>query len=715
MFKKILTCMFALTLIAYGIGFYKNVIKANASDELNDEIIYRGNNVDITVGDKNTNGVTDDTVFAGYSTVRPGNFASVFSGNDETNDILEIQKMNSGDAFVIKFAPVAADTYDFIEIRVAINNWTPVIEKAYVYSSKAKQLTAENAVYQYDISKQSTGEKLIKLDPELLKGEDGKVSSVTFKKLIPSTAGDQGYDYAFIDYVRFGNYKPLKENQLSDCTSDSLEVLHGTDYDKCVLNSDPSIYWITNKDSGLLPGSGFESNVNKAEDGNIYKIAWASQQGITKPSVFFRFPRQGEINPSYDINIRMYISSDIDDGVDLWFTPSSSENVWTTAKKISVDSLKKDEWITVSTKAKYFMVDGKIGDMCFTVNLKDGDPYYTPSAAFIMFDDFELKEVDRVVAPSTSYSIDDISKVIPMKQEGCSFTGSWKGGDFDFSNYTNAAFTRKDCDSTALKFKLSVNEFNDDFNFYFVMRGVDKYYDKGGIFYWFSNKGISLGSYQTKSLNANYPVSVSGINLFDVEIASIPYRVDGSVSGYYAYLKINGEKLLEEYYDNASLSFGRYFGMYLHNTNENITVTIKPSEYSSTNDLKVNLVAPDGESNIAVGDYVRFLQKIDCNFIGQDIGSVKILEGADIAEIDEDGYLVAKKPGVVKVGYTLTNDFGQFQSNELTFTIGNGSETDEKKGCKSSANACETGLSVLLLVCGGSLIMKNRKKRKENK
>ena len=111
-----------------------------------------------------------------------------------------------------------------------------------------------------------------------------------------------------------------------------------------------------------------------------------------------------------------------------------------------------------------------------------------------------------------------------------------------------------------------------------------------------NTNGVTDGT--SMPLRVEYPEDIKSGEFFEVEIGAIPYRVDGTVSGYYGYIKINGVLMLSDYFGNADISFGKHFGMYMHTSGRNAVVIVKPVELTKKSPLKVELEVAEGVNSL---------------------------------------------------------------------------------------------------------------------
>ena len=722
MLRKVVILLLTLaTVFSLGIA---SVCLASADEEASATLVYIGDDVQITEGDETTNGVTDGTIFTRaqgvlkYEDITKHN---LFPNPTEDMVALGLLPSYSDTAAVFIFEEVTAADYDYVKINIAVTNWNNSPYTVYFYTSDAKVLNEENSVASFKVAPQSPGTKLFTVPAADLADSTGKIKNITIKKVIEDKDLEKNACQTFLESITFGKYSVLEEKQLSNATSEHLLFKAGSDYLEAVPEENRSV-WAINYHLSQLVGSGFKTGVEGSLDGNVFALAWDAVQGLCYPGTILGFPSQGEINAADELVVRIKVSASIDAGAELWFTPVTVPNIWDAVKRVALDPVAKDTWIEVSLRAKDFISDGKFVDMGVIVHLtNDVDKVSTPAS--IMFDDFSFREVVREVAPATSYTKDDISKVIPIGEEGFEITGEWTGDEtFDFTKFANVGFIRKDCESSVVRFQMSINDFGEEFDMYYVLRGGSKYYSDGGIYYWFSNREVSLGAGSIKPVRTPYPADIEAEEFFDVEIGAIAYRVDGIVSGYYAYLKINDELMVEDYFDNADIPFGKHFGMYMHTSGRNTTIAVKPIELATENELKLELKVPDGKTELAVNDFVRLVKDVECNMWGQYESEITILSGT-AAEIDEEGYLIALKDGVVTVGFTVEyektsqvllfkqNDFEPFTSNVITFTIGEGEkESTGNTGSKGSCGGAMGGVSSVLglAVMGVAVLLKKK-------
>jgi len=184
-------------------------------------------------------------------------------------------------------------------------------------------LDPENAIASYTAGVQSTGSKVLQIPTELLADENGKISNITFRKILDDPDQEKAESGAFVDYIMFSHYSVLEEDELTNCTADHLKVLYADEYMAAVPEENHST-WGCNYHLSQLAGTGFYNNYEGAEDGSVFKLSWDAVHGLLYPGVMFSFPTQGEVDATQDIVVRMYVSGSLQPGANLWFTSRGS-------------------------------------------------------------------------------------------------------------------------------------------------------------------------------------------------------------------------------------------------------------------------------------------------------------------------------------------------------------------------------------------------------
>ncbi len=202
-----------------------------------------------------------------------------------------------------------------------------------------------------------------------------------------------------------------------------------------------------------------------------------------------------------------------------------------------------------------------------------------------------------------------------------------------------------------------------------------------------------------------------------VTVRLVQLFVDGLTSGERLTLYIDDDLFLEE---NFGLQGTGTLPSYFDGTlTGNGSVTIYPFSTSVT--ANSGLVLDLDDDSLDVGKQIRLQATNTKEIIGETI-SFKIVEGGDFAEIvyNEESdryYLKGVADGVVKVAAVVTNEFGTFESEAASVTVGTG-ESQQQGGEETTGGGCNSAIavsSVLVsaIVLGALVVMAVRKKKTE--
>ena len=258
-----------------------------------------------------------------------------------------------------------------------------------------------------------------------------------------------------------------------------------------------------------------------------------------------------------------------------------------------------------------------------------------------------------------------------------------------------------------MKVKVKVSDLS-RFSFYFVLNGTNKYFIDGGVFFWFNNDSVLIGTATKTYVSEPLPKSIRANEEFTAEMTCAPYYVDGIKAGNYVALKIDGTEIGKGcYVSNASCNFGSWTGLYLHNTMKGVNVTVAPVTQAAEPAISLALSTSLNATSIEVGESLGTKVKVTGKLYKADDIKYVIVSGGEYAEIDADGYITGKADGKVIVKAVATNDFGTFSSNEIEITVGKGEAPKKKKGCGSSV---ESGIFAILGLAGLAAIMIKKRK-----
>ena len=466
----------------------------------------------------------------------------------------------------------------------------------------------------------------------------------------------------------------MEEGMLSDFTPNAAIRLTDASFLEAAVNN-PGNCWGGDYQSFKISGEYVsEADAPEGSTNGAYKMSWVDTATLYYPSIMFMFPQDVEFNPDDELVFRVYFSEGMDMGYDLWLTSSLTPNIWDPQTKFAGVTLSKGEWIDLHVSAGDYMdSEGKIAPIAFTFYYSNAIPV-TP-ATDVYFDTATFVSVPKVL--DESYDTEDISEIVAIG-EGKDFVGEGDNSDeFNFEEECNVQFVRKDVSVNAVKMMVTINDVS-DFDMYFVLNGTNLYYTKGGIYFWLSEQGINLGYNGKNFARMALPECVANGQAFELELRAIPYYVNGIKSGYYAQAFVNGEEACESgYIASANCPLGNWFGFYMHNTSDAVTVNLKPVEQAETAPVALTLKAQMNATQIDADGYVKLETKIVGNYLNQSNVTYEIVSGDAYAMIDDEGYLNGITDGEVVVVAKVTNVFGTFTSNELKIIVGAGLPIDE--------------------------------------
>ena len=214
-------------------------------------------------------------------------------------------------------------------------------------------------------------------------------------------------------------------------------------------------------------------------------------------------------------------------------------------------------------------------------------------------------------------------------------------------------------DKNVVKFRMKISDLTADFNVMIELAGKGPQTD--GIWFWFDKTSINMVTGARVAL----PADIVSNEYFEVELGTIPYSVDFMPYGVKGYVKINGKLVLETNVDASVQETGKYFGVYVHQTAENVSVSITPINYVETK--TVELTTESGKTQLKKGDTDKIIVKKNMEFEGREVSAVEVVSGESIT-LDEDGYITAVKRGSTVLKVTVSAA-GVLASEEITLTI----------------------------------------------
>lgn len=504
--------------------------------------------------------------------------------------------------------------------------------------------------------------------------------------------------------ITFPDY-PMEKGMLSDFTKSSVARLAGQNYIDAVPDKEG---WNTNYHSYFTGGFTTEEEAPEGSTNGGYKFAWNTVTGLLYPSIMFTFRNDVPFASDDEMVFRIYFSETVDKSFNFWITSSTNPRVWEAENMVSGVTLTMGGWNEIRVPVgDYLGRDGKIAPIAFTLAYNQSfGPNEDVPGGYIFFDTVKLRESVKVV--DENYKIYDISEIIPLSGEK-TYSGELDSysDTFDYNKDCNIAFARTDKTFTGMKVKVKVSDLS-RFSFYFVLNGTNKYFIDGGVFFWFNNDSVLIGTATKTYVNEPLPKSIRANEEFTVEMTCAPYYVDGIKAGNYVALKVDGTEIGKGcYVSNASCNFGSWTGLYLHNTMKGVNVTVAPVTQAAEPAISLALSTSLNATSIAVGESLGTKVKVTGKLYKADDIKYVIVSGGEYAEIDADGYITGKADGKVIVKAVATNDFGTFSSNEIEITVGKGEAPKKKKGCGSSV---ESGIFAILGLAGLAAIMIKKRK-----
>ena len=509
----------------------------------------------------------------------------------------------AGSAMVISFRdPINTALYEKIEFTI-FTGMTGTLE---IYSSSAKALFSGNAVQTEEIKSQ--GKYTFTMMTADYADADGMMANFTL--YAPRKSDEKGQ-------IFFGKMKVSAKTQTSYL--DELVLTEGG-----------------KRSMTLGENAEFISENIPAATGETGAFSDKTAVKVTGKTTFTYLKKMVWSDTHYgNIHMRVYLPEG-SDVTKINFTAEGSEAVTYVA-----DVAGKNGWFDVVLGVTDFLnEEGTIGSMTIEA---DGNKEF-------IFGGAKVEDKLRVLAEKTTEA--DISELVPMSKDGLNFVSEGK------VNY-QPLFERKDMDKNVVKFRMKISDVTADFNVMIELAGKGPQTD--GIWFWFDKTSINMVTGARIAL----PADIVSNEYFEVELGTVPYSVDFMPYGVKGYVKINGKLVLETNVDESVQGTGKYFGVYVHQTTENVNVSIAPVNYVETK--TVELMTESGKTQLKKGDTDKIIVKKNMSFEGRDVSAVEVVSGDSIT-MDEDGYITAVKKGSTVLKVTVSAA-GSLASEEVTLTI----------------------------------------------
>ena len=347
----------------------------------------------------------------------------------------------------------------------------------------------------------------------------------------------------------------------------------------------------------------------------------------------------------------------------------------------------------------YIMYWGNVSDKGDTVvGCMKGTQFWVSDMKFVIEEDVEVPTV------SQEYIEKDIAEILPVG-DGVTFE-STAAGDGPLVAAKAKAFD-------VLNAKITVN-YTDNWSVYFLMKAshMNALYEDGGIVFWFSNDGVSIGVAMNGSANFTTltldelpdGLFASGQSV-DVRMAIIACYLEGEHCGYQVSLYLNGaeEPVLTGYYDKSEVNIGQYTNIVLNGSNDySVAIGAVTDDAPSAEEIMdVKVLTSSGDTVFLKPRASLVLEYFD---LEGNVVSDLVIDG-DATYDAKTGFITFNKSGSITVYYEVTNEFGTFRSNELTITYEG--EEEPVGGCNASVTG-GFGIGVIALAIAAML------RRKEN-
>ena len=233
---------------------------------------------------------------------------------------------------------------------------------------------------------------------------------------------------------------------------------------------------------------------------------------------------------------------------------------------------------------------------------------------------------------------------------------------------SNASLENKKIEEISLHLTM---ESGDNVAFLFNAKGrkqVNEYLD-GGILVYLSDAKIEISANmegaRTKVFSVTPEFTFS--NKKAVKIEFIPYYLNSVEAGYYCAVSVDGNKLVDGYFGNDDLALGNAFHLCYEAKNNDFSVSIASSKtegITSAKDLmNVKIKTEEIRYSLDKTDIPLALSWYDTGF--DTMSEVKC--DGETASVNQDTNRIQfNKNGEAKVGFSITNAFGTFESNELS-------------------------------------------------
>lgn len=350
--------------------------------------------------------------------------------------------------------------------------------------------------------------------------------------------------------------------------------------------------------------------------------------------------------------------------------------------------------------------NGKISELTFdfTNVSTDGNEF----SGWFLFANFNYVNMQV----GTAQNKNDISELMPI-DESKSFTAAISGEEGEWAKHAFARAAAYD----ALEFEFAAT-YTEHFKFGMLVRTlrpadtVSKSGKFDGVLIEFTETYAKISAWNGDELvSSRYDGNLfaSGESV-KIKLEILETMLMGTPCGYTLRLTADETLLDDVYMDTQDITFGYYTHVLTANAGEVFTVSVSsasenPVSAAELMNVKLSATATDGAT-----------KRVPLKFTYADIGNIEvsapIVNGA--AHWDAVGkYLVFDGEGEVTVKYTVTNEFGTFESNTLTLNYTAPADTTkvpQEEGC-GGVIGFEYDLAAVVLLGACAAVMALRKKK----
>ena len=349
----------------------------------------------------------------------------------------------------------------------------------------------------------------------------------------------------------------------------------------------------------------------------------------------------------------------------------------------------------------YVLYWGNVADKGETViGCMNESQFWVSDMKFIIEEDVEYPTV------SQEYIEKDIAEILPVGN-GATFESTAKNEGPVVAAKTKAF--------DVLNAKITVN-YTENWSVYFLMRAAHRnaVYEDGGIMFWFSNTGVSIGvamngvANLTSLTKDELPEGLfANGQSVDVKMAIVACYLEGLQCGYQVSLYLNGaeEPVLSRYFENSEVVVGQYTNIVLDNSYDySVTIgSVKEDAPTAEEIMGVKVLTSSGDTVFLKPRAALVLEYFE---LEGNVVSDLVIEGEATYDA-KTGFITFNRRGSVTVYYEVTNELGTFRSNELTITYDG--EEILPEGCFASVTG-SLGLFAVAMAAAIAVVLR----RKEN-